>query len=108
MTATSLTPWQSQGVILVDWTWIVIKGQDHNDERGGSLSKSISGAISQDYRHKCEAAEAAYEAKRVKELGLLECKELKFLMIDTSSLPSEKAAYIERKQVEIMRKYLNA
>ncbi|GJT18555.1 hypothetical protein Tco_0877261 [Tanacetum coccineum] len=35
MTATSLTPWQSQGVLLVDWTWIVIKGQDHKDKRGG-------------------------------------------------------------------------
>ncbi|GJV00533.1 hypothetical protein Tco_1329803 [Tanacetum coccineum] len=35
MTATSLTPWQSQGVLLVDWTWIVIKGQYHKDKRGG-------------------------------------------------------------------------
>ncbi|GKB30486.1 hypothetical protein Tco_0869887 [Tanacetum coccineum] len=61
-----------------------------------------------DYRRKCEAAEAAYEAKRKKELGLLECRELEFLMIDPSSLPPEKAAYIERKQAEIMRKYPNA
>nr|GEV14625.1 hypothetical protein [Tanacetum cinerariifolium] len=39
-----------------------------------------------DYRHKCEAASAAYEAKRMKELGLLEFKELEFLMIDPFSL----------------------
>ncbi|GKD04594.1 hypothetical protein Tco_1179568 [Tanacetum coccineum] len=57
---------------------------------------------------KCEAAEAAYEAKRKKELRLLECRELEFLMIDPSSLPPEKRAIIERKQVEIIRKYPNA
>ncbi|GJT64403.1 hypothetical protein Tco_1015883 [Tanacetum coccineum] len=70
-------------------------------QRVAKMQKSVE-------THKCEAAEAANEAKRVKELGLLECKELKFLMIDTSSLPPEKAAYIERKQPEIMRKYPNA
>ncbi|GKC97918.1 hypothetical protein Tco_1168193 [Tanacetum coccineum] len=61
-----------------------------------------------DYRRKCEAVEAAYEANRKKELGLLKCRELEFLMIDPSSLPPEKAAYIERKQAEIMKKYPNA
>ncbi|GJX11016.1 hypothetical protein Tco_0200875 [Tanacetum coccineum] len=70
---------------------------------GGSQSESITGALSQDYRRKCEAAEAAYEVKRKKELGMLECRELEFLMIDASPLPPEKAAYIERKQAEIMR-----
>ncbi|GJR08500.1 hypothetical protein Tco_0791152 [Tanacetum coccineum] len=58
----------------------------------------------EDYRRKCEVAEVAYEAKRKKELGLLECRELEFLMIDHSSLPPEKAAYIQRKQAEIMKK----
>nr|GEV50227.1 hypothetical protein [Tanacetum cinerariifolium] len=52
---------------------------------GGSQSESITGVLSQDYRRKCEAAEAAYEAKRKKELGLLECRELEFLMIDPSN-----------------------
>ncbi|GJT52064.1 hypothetical protein Tco_0978221 [Tanacetum coccineum] len=60
--------------------------------------------VQSDYRRKCEAAEAAYEAKRKKELGMLECRELEFLMIDHSSLPPEKAAYIQRKQAEIMKK----
>ncbi|GJU01033.1 hypothetical protein Tco_1111371 [Tanacetum coccineum] len=50
----------------------------------------------------------AYEAKRKKELGLLECKELEFLMIDPFSLSSEKTAYIRRKQDEIMKKYPKA
>nr|GEZ31056.1 RNA-directed DNA polymerase, eukaryota, reverse transcriptase zinc-binding domain protein [Tanacetum cinerariifolium] len=57
-----------------------------------------------DNRRKCEAAEDAYEAKRKKELRLLECRELEFLMIDRSSLPPEKAAYIQRKQAEIIKK----
>ncbi|GJY85284.1 hypothetical protein Tco_0499310 [Tanacetum coccineum] len=50
---------------------------------------------------KCEAA---YEAKIKKELGFLECRELEFLMIDLESLPPQKAAYIRRKQEEIMKK----
>ncbi|GJZ29266.1 hypothetical protein Tco_0573913 [Tanacetum coccineum] len=41
MTATSLTPWPSQGVLLVDWTWIVIKGQDHKDKRGGAGNEFV-------------------------------------------------------------------
>ncbi|GJU46272.1 hypothetical protein Tco_1203538 [Tanacetum coccineum] len=73
-----------------------------------SQSESIMGAPSQDYRRKCEAADIAYEAKRKKELGMLEGRELEFLMIDPSLLPLEKRAIIERKQAEIMRKYPNA
>ncbi|GKF93195.1 hypothetical protein Tco_0279914, partial [Tanacetum coccineum] len=62
----------------------------------------------QDYRHKCDAAEKAYKEKRQKELGMLQCRELEFLMIDYSSLPPAKRAIIERKQAEIMRKYPGA
>ncbi|GJW44328.1 hypothetical protein Tco_1529727 [Tanacetum coccineum] len=61
-----------------------------------------------DYRRKCEAAKAVYEAKRKKELGLLECREMEYLMIDPSSLPSEKRVIVERKQAGIIRKYQNA
>ncbi|GKG18954.1 hypothetical protein Tco_0376053, partial [Tanacetum coccineum] len=61
---------------------------------GGSQSESLTRVRSPDYRRKCEAAEAAYEAKRKKELGFLECRELEFLMIDPSSLPPEKVVYI--------------
>ncbi|GJZ90947.1 hypothetical protein Tco_0662874 [Tanacetum coccineum] len=57
---------------------------------------------------KCDAAEKAYEAKREKELGMLQCRELEFLMIDLSSLPPAKRAIVERKQAEIMRKYPDA
>ncbi|GJZ64748.1 hypothetical protein Tco_0621169 [Tanacetum coccineum] len=75
---------------------------------GGSQSESVSGVLSQDYRRNCDAAEKSYEAKREKELGMLQCRELKFLMIDHSPLPPAKRAIIERKQAEIMRKYPDA
>nr|GEW70347.1 hypothetical protein [Tanacetum cinerariifolium] len=67
---------------------------------GGSQSESVSSLVSQDYRRKCDAAEKAYEAKRDKELAIMQCKELKFLKIDHSSLPAAKRAIIERKQAE--------
>ncbi|GJW86377.1 glutathione S-transferase T3-like protein [Tanacetum coccineum] len=82
---------------------------------GGSQSESISSLVSQDYRRKCDAAERAYEAKREKELAIMkkelaimQCKELEFLMLDTSSLPPAKRAIIEKKQAEIIEKYLDA
>nr|GEV05696.1 hypothetical protein [Tanacetum cinerariifolium] len=74
----------------------------------GSQSESISSLVSQDYRRKCDAAERAYEAKRDKELAMMQCRELReleFLMLDFSTLPPAKRAIIEKKQVEIMRKY---
>nr|GEU30046.1 putative transposase (putative), gypsy type [Tanacetum cinerariifolium] len=74
----------------------------------GSHSEFISGVLSQDYRRKCEAADKAYHAKREKEQGMMQCRELEFLMIDPSSLPPAKRAIIEMKEAEIMRKYPNA
>ncbi|GJY74353.1 hypothetical protein Tco_0478784 [Tanacetum coccineum] len=75
---------------------------------GKSQSESVSSLVSQDYRRKCDAAEKAYEAKREKELAIMQCKELEFLMIDPSSLPPAKRAIIEMKQAEIMLKYPSA
>ncbi|KAL6510936.1 hypothetical protein OROGR_022060 [Orobanche gracilis] len=54
-------------------------------------------------RRKCAASESAYEAKRQKELGFLKCRELEFLMIDPDTVPPHKAAFIRRKQEEIMK-----
>ncbi|GKC72026.1 hypothetical protein Tco_1117909 [Tanacetum coccineum] len=59
-------------------------------------------------RRKCDAAERAYEAKRDKELAMMQCRELEFLMLDPSTLLPAKRAIIERKQAEIMRKYPDA
>ncbi|GJU13467.1 ribonuclease H-like domain-containing protein, partial [Tanacetum coccineum] len=74
----------------------------------GKQSESVSGLLSQDYRRKCEAAERAYEAKRDKELAMMQCKELEFLMLDPLALPPAKRAIIEKKQAEIMSRYPNA
>ncbi|GJR32354.1 hypothetical protein Tco_1108586 [Tanacetum coccineum] len=73
-----------------------------------SYQKYGDGKMDQDARRKCDAAEKAYEAKREKELAIMQCKELEFLMIDPSALPAAKRAIIERKQAEIMRKYPDA
>ncbi|GJV39120.1 hypothetical protein Tco_1417560 [Tanacetum coccineum] len=70
--------------------------------------KSVSSLASQDYRRKCDVAEKAYETKREKELAIMQCKELEFLMIDPSALPAAKRTIIERKQAAIMRKYPDA
>ncbi|GJZ48719.1 hypothetical protein Tco_0602551 [Tanacetum coccineum] len=75
---------------------------------GGSQSESISSLVSQDYRRKCDAAERGYEAKREKELAMMQCRELEFLMLDPSSFSLAKRVIIEKKQAEIMRKYPNA
>ncbi|GKB69037.1 hypothetical protein Tco_0930449 [Tanacetum coccineum] len=99
---------RTKNMMSEKWTRMHGDSQRFNAIYKHLTRKSGESDVDLDYRHKCEAAEAVYEAKRVKELGLLECKELKFLMIDTSSLPPEKAAFIERKQAKIMRKYPNA
>ncbi|GKF52162.1 glutathione S-transferase T3-like protein, partial [Tanacetum coccineum] len=75
---------------------------------GGSQSESVSSLVSQDYRRKCDAAERAYETKREKELVMMQCRELEFLMLDHSALPPEKSTIIEKKQAEIMKKYPSA
>nr|GEW74262.1 hypothetical protein [Tanacetum cinerariifolium] len=71
----------------------------------GSQLESVSSLVSQDYRRKCDAAEKAYEAKREKELAIMQCKELGFLMIDPSTLSPAKRAIIERKQAEIAMEF---
>ncbi|GJY83362.1 hypothetical protein Tco_0496738 [Tanacetum coccineum] len=61
-----------------------------------------------DYRRKCDATERAYEAKREKELAMMQCRELEFLMLDPSTFPPAKRAIIEKKHAEIMSTYPNA
>nr|GEY57934.1 hypothetical protein [Tanacetum cinerariifolium] len=47
---------------------------------------------------KCDATKRAYEAKRDKELAMMQCRELEFLMLDPLTLPPEKRAIIKKKQ----------
>ncbi|GKC96353.1 hypothetical protein Tco_1161795 [Tanacetum coccineum] len=74
----------------------------------GSQSESVSSLVFQYYRRKCDAAEIAYEAKREKELAMMQCRELEFFILDPSSLPPAKRAINEKKQAKIMRKYPDA
>nr|GEX87542.1 hypothetical protein [Tanacetum cinerariifolium] len=80
-------------------------GRSTGGSTGGSQSEHVSSLVSQDYRRKCDAVERAYEEKRYKELAMMQCRELEFLMLDPSTLPPAKRAIIEKKQAEIMRKY---
>lgn len=48
---------------------------------------------------------AAYEVKRQKEMGYLEMEELKFLILDPDQTTPAKAAFIRKKQKEIMKKH---
>lgn len=45
--------------------------------------------------------------EEIERTGFLECKELEFLVLDPETFPEHKAAYIRRKQDEIMKKYLS-
>nr|GEW77411.1 hypothetical protein [Tanacetum cinerariifolium] len=83
-------------------------GESTGGSTGGSQSESVSSLVSHDYRRKCDAAKRAYKAKRDKELVMMQCRELEFLMLDPLTLPPEKRAIIEKKQAEIMKKYPSA
>ncbi|GJU98439.1 putative reverse transcriptase domain-containing protein [Tanacetum coccineum] len=106
----NLTRWNKNEEMLLAETWIEHSqnaniGKDQQDDVYWNL----------DYRRKCDADKRAYEAKREKELAIMkkelaimQCKELEFLMLDPSSLPPAKRAIIEKKQAEIMEKYPDA
>ncbi|GJZ07780.1 hypothetical protein Tco_0542063 [Tanacetum coccineum] len=73
-------------------------GESTGGSTEGIQSQSVSSLVCQDYKRECEVAEEAYKAKRDKELAM---RELEFLIIDPSELPSAKRAIIERKQAEM-------
>nr|GEV22308.1 reverse transcriptase domain-containing protein [Tanacetum cinerariifolium] len=63
---------------------------------GGSASGSISDFVSEDLRHKLQARTSAYEAKKQKEMAIMEFKEMKFLKIDPDELSGPKASIIRK------------
>ncbi|GKB65701.1 hypothetical protein Tco_0921887 [Tanacetum coccineum] len=67
---------------------------------GGSASGS-----SEDLRRKLQAGTSAYEAKKAKEMAMIEFKEMEFLTIDADSLPEPKASIIRSRQEKIIAKY---
>ncbi|GJY45135.1 hypothetical protein Tco_0433348 [Tanacetum coccineum] len=110
------TYWTRDEEILLTETWVEVSqnvniGNDRTDEAFwnqimedfNTATKSVprtknmmmgkwSRITSDCQKRKCEATKVAYEAKRKKELGFLKCRELEFLLIDSESLPPQKAA----------------
>ncbi|GJX60938.1 hypothetical protein Tco_0292328 [Tanacetum coccineum] len=72
---------------------------------GGSASGSLSDYVSEDLRRKLQAGTSAYEAKKAKEMAMIEFKEMEFLTIDADSLPEPKASIIRSRQEKIIAKY---
>nr|GEU37699.1 hypothetical protein [Tanacetum cinerariifolium] len=72
---------------------------------GGSASGSLSDAVSEDLKGKLQARTSAYEAKKEKEVALMELKEMEFLTIDADSPPEPKASIIRKRQEKIIAKY---
>ncbi|GJW53895.1 hypothetical protein Tco_0097980 [Tanacetum coccineum] len=75
------------------------------ESSGGSASGSISDFVSEDLRRKLQAGTSAYEAKKQKELAMMEFKEMEFLTIDADKLPEPKASIIRKRQEKIIAKY---
>ncbi|GKA01296.1 hypothetical protein Tco_0673961 [Tanacetum coccineum] len=70
----------------------------------GSASGSLSDYVSEDLRRKLQTGTPAYEAKKQKEIAIMEFKEMEFLTIDPDTLPEPKAR-IQKKQEKIISKY---
>ncbi|GJW29590.1 hypothetical protein Tco_0046465 [Tanacetum coccineum] len=56
-------------------------------------------------RRKLQAGTSAYEAKKQKELAMMEFKEIEFHTIDADKLLEPKASIIRRRQEKIIAKY---
>nr|GEW73249.1 hypothetical protein [Tanacetum cinerariifolium] len=72
---------------------------------GGSASGSLSDYVSEDLRRKLQVETSAYEAKKAKEMAMIEFKEMEFLTIDVDSLPEPKESIIRSKQEKVIAKY---
>ncbi|GKC40562.1 hypothetical protein Tco_1052946 [Tanacetum coccineum] len=73
--------------------------------KGISLTFSVQLVISEDLRRKLQAGTFAYEAKKAKEMAMIEFKEMEFLTIDAGLLPEPKANIIRSRQEKIIAKY---
>ncbi|GJX71528.1 hypothetical protein Tco_0308699 [Tanacetum coccineum] len=86
----STTPPRTKNMMTGKWTRMHGDCQRFHGIYKHLTRKSGESDALLDYRRKCDAAEIAYEAKREKEVAMMECRELEFLMLDPSSLPPEK------------------
>ncbi|GKC58300.1 hypothetical protein Tco_1085898 [Tanacetum coccineum] len=75
------------------------------ESTGGSASGSLSDYVYEDLRRKLQAETSAYEAKKEKEVAMMEFKEMEFLTIDADLLLEPKASIIRNRQEKIIAKY---
>ncbi|GJU75827.1 hypothetical protein Tco_1272897 [Tanacetum coccineum] len=68
-------------------------------------SRSISDSVSEELMRKLQAGTSAYEAKKQKEMAIMEFKEMEFLTIDPDKLAKSKANIIRKKQEQVITKY---
>ncbi|GJT57979.1 hypothetical protein Tco_0993033 [Tanacetum coccineum] len=85
--------WSREEEILLTQCWI------ETSENG-----QIGADRSEDSR-KLQAGTSAYEAKKLKEVAMMEFKEMEFLTIDVDLLPEPKASIIRNRQEKIIAKY---
>ncbi|GKB49028.1 hypothetical protein Tco_0899781 [Tanacetum coccineum] len=86
--------------------WHILKGHSKWDAPKSLDTEDhteIFGA--DDLRRKLQAGTSAYEAKKAKEMAMIEFKEMKFLTIDVDLLPEPKASIIQSRQEKIIAKY---
>ncbi|GKE23848.1 hypothetical protein Tco_1435360, partial [Tanacetum coccineum] len=78
------------------------------ESSGGSASGSISDFVSEDLRRKLQAGTSAYEAKKQKELAMMEFKEIEFLTIDADKCRNLKRALSERDKKKSLQNMLKS
>ncbi|GKE74133.1 hypothetical protein Tco_1536174 [Tanacetum coccineum] len=92
--------WTREEEILLTECWIETS---ENGQIGADRSEdSFWGHIMDDFN---TAETSAFEAKKAKEMAMIEFKEMEFLTIDADSLPEPKASIIRSKQEKIIAKY---
>lgn len=73
-----------------------------------SQTSTFSGQLSEKYSQKANVQMACYEARREKELKVLEMKEMKFLLLNSDATTDpEKATIIRKRQTKIMKEFRN-
>nr|GEZ69854.1 RNA-directed DNA polymerase, eukaryota [Tanacetum cinerariifolium] len=86
--------WTREEEILLTECWIETS---ENGQIGADRSEDS---------HKLQAGTSAYEAKKAKEMAMIEFKEMEFLTIDAESLSEPKASIIRNRQEKIIAKYI--
>ncbi|GJZ54871.1 hypothetical protein Tco_0787843 [Tanacetum coccineum] len=76
------------------------------EHRGKREAKTLLENLHSEFKLKREAVQSSYEMMKQKELAIMECKELKFLSINTDGFLETEAALTNRKKEAILKKYV--